>query len=119
MQRRAIMTANLSLDAADRHWIPVKRDWRLNERHYGALQGMNKSEIREKYGEEKFMAWRPLLRHAAAGDRVRHRVLPGPGPAVRRPRRPAAEVRVPQGRRRALPPYWEGIKPDLVEGRRC
>ena len=42
LQRRAIMTANLSLDAADRHWIPVKRDWRLNERHYGALQGMNK-----------------------------------------------------------------------------
>src|SRR5690625_7665048 len=49
---------NLALDAADLHWIPVKRDWRLNERHYGALQGMNKSEIREKYGEEKFMAWR-------------------------------------------------------------
>ncbi|MGO1199683.1 MAG: 2,3-bisphosphoglycerate-dependent phosphoglycerate mutase, partial [Dermabacteraceae bacterium] len=58
LQRRAIMTANLSLDAADRHWIPVKRDWRLNERHYGALQGMDKAEIREKYGEEQFMAWR-------------------------------------------------------------
>ena len=58
LQRRAIMTANLALDAADRHWIPVKRDWRLNERHYGALQGMDKAEIREKYGEEQFMAWR-------------------------------------------------------------
>ncbi|PWH07710.1 phosphoglyceromutase [Brachybacterium endophyticum] len=56
--RRAIMTANLSLDAADRHWIPVRRDWRLNERHYGALQGLDKAEIREKYGEEQFMAWR-------------------------------------------------------------
>ena len=43
LQRRAIMTANLALDAADRHWIPVKRDWRLNERHYGALQGMDKA----------------------------------------------------------------------------
>src|SRR5690625_279412 len=53
LQRRAIATANPALDAADLHWIPVKRDWRLNERHYGALQGMNKSEIREKYGEEK------------------------------------------------------------------
>ncbi|MCT1987546.1 phosphoglyceromutase, partial [Dermacoccus abyssi] len=56
--RRAIMTANLSLDAADRHWIPVKRDWRLNERHYGALQGKNKKETLEAYGEEQFMTWR-------------------------------------------------------------
>lgn len=56
--RRAIMTANLSLDAADRHWIPVQRNWRLNERHYGALQGKNKKEIREEYGEEQFMQWR-------------------------------------------------------------
>ena len=45
LQRRAINTANISLDAADRLWIPVKRTWRLNERHYGALQGKNKSEI--------------------------------------------------------------------------
>lgn len=45
LMRRAIMTANLALDAADRHWIPVKRDWRLNERHYGALQGKNKKQI--------------------------------------------------------------------------
>ncbi|MDO5700462.1 MAG: phosphoglyceromutase [Bowdeniella nasicola] len=56
--RRAIGTANLALDAADRHWIPVRRHWRLNERHYGALQGKNKKEIREEYGEEKFMEWR-------------------------------------------------------------
>ncbi|MDO4260167.1 MAG: phosphoglyceromutase [Actinomycetaceae bacterium] len=58
MLRRAIMTANLALDAADLHWIPVKRHWRLNERHYGALQGKNKKEIREEYGEEQFMLWR-------------------------------------------------------------
>ena len=56
--RRAINTANLALDAADRLWIPVKRSWRLNERHYGALQGKNKAEIREEYGEEQFMTWR-------------------------------------------------------------
>jgi 2,3-bisphosphoglycerate-dependent phosphoglycerate mutase len=56
--RRAISTANLALDAADRHWIPVVRDWRLNERHYGALQGKNKAEIRDKYGDEQFMLWR-------------------------------------------------------------
>ncbi|MBK4121355.1 phosphoglyceromutase [Kocuria rhizophila] len=56
--RRAMNTANLALDAADRLWIPVKRSWRLNERHYGALQGKNKAEIREEYGEEQFMTWR-------------------------------------------------------------
>jgi 2,3-bisphosphoglycerate-dependent phosphoglycerate mutase len=56
--RRAITTANLALDAADRHWIPVHRDWRLNERHYGALQGLNKAETKERYGDEQFMAWR-------------------------------------------------------------
>ena len=56
--RRAITTANLALDAADRHWIPVHRDWRLNERHYGALQGLDKAETKAKYGEEQFMAWR-------------------------------------------------------------
>ena len=56
--RRAIMTANLALDAADRHWIPVKRSWRLNERHYGALQGKDKKQTLETYGEEQFMLWR-------------------------------------------------------------
>ena len=58
LMRRAITTANLALDAADRHWIPVHRDWRLNERHYGALQGLDKAATKEKYGEEQFMAWR-------------------------------------------------------------
>jgi 2,3-bisphosphoglycerate-dependent phosphoglycerate mutase len=58
VQRRAINTANLSLDAADRHWIPVKRSWRLNERHYGALQGKDKKQTLQQYGEEQFMLWR-------------------------------------------------------------
>ncbi|MER7082841.1 phosphoglycerate mutase [Saccharopolyspora kobensis] len=56
--RRAISTANMALDVADRHWIPVRRDWRLNERHYGALQGKNKKQTLETYGEEQFMLWR-------------------------------------------------------------
>ena len=56
--RRAISTANLALDAADRHWIPVRRDWRLNERHYGALQGKNKKQTLDAFGEEQFMLWR-------------------------------------------------------------
>lgn len=56
--RRAITTANIALDECDRHWIPVQRSWHLNERHYGALQGKNKKEIRDEYGEEQFMQWR-------------------------------------------------------------
>ncbi|SDT03905.1 phosphoglycerate mutase [Nocardioides scoriae] len=56
--RRAITTAHLALDAADRHWIPVRRSWRLNERHYGALQGKDKKQTLEQYGEEQFMTWR-------------------------------------------------------------
>src|SRR3984893_15065874 len=56
--RRAITTAHLALDKADRLWIPVERSWRLNERHYGALQGLNKAEIRDRYGDEQFMTWR-------------------------------------------------------------
>ena len=56
--RRAITTAAISLDVADRHWIPVKRSWRLNERHYGALQGKDKKQTLEQYGEEQFMLWR-------------------------------------------------------------
>lgn len=56
--RRAISTACLALDAADRHWIPVHRDWRLNERHYGALQGKDKSQIRAEYGDAQFALWR-------------------------------------------------------------
>jgi 2,3-bisphosphoglycerate-dependent phosphoglycerate mutase len=58
VQRRAISTACLALDAADRHWIPVHRSWRLNERHYGALQGKDKKQTLEQYGEEQFMRWR-------------------------------------------------------------
>lgn len=56
--RRAIATANIALDRCDRHWIPVRRDWRLNERHYGALQGKNKKQTLEQYGEDQFMLWR-------------------------------------------------------------
>jgi len=56
--RRAIRTAEISLDVADRSWLPVRRSWRLNERHYGALQGKDKSMIRAEYGDEQFMLWR-------------------------------------------------------------
>ena len=56
--RRAISTAVLALDVADRQWIPVRRSWRLNERHYGALQGKDKAQTLAEFGEEQFMLWR-------------------------------------------------------------
>lgn len=56
--KRAIRTLWLMLDELDRMWLPVVRDWRLNERHYGALQGLNKAETAEKYGDEQVHIWR-------------------------------------------------------------
>jgi 2,3-bisphosphoglycerate-dependent phosphoglycerate mutase len=56
--QRAIKTANLALNACDRIWLPVIRNWRLNERHYGALQGKDKAQTLAEYGEEQFMLWR-------------------------------------------------------------
>ncbi|GAA4230704.1 2,3-bisphosphoglycerate-dependent phosphoglycerate mutase [Streptosporangium album] len=55
---RAIQTANLALGAADLLWLPVTRSWRLNERHYGALQGKDKAQTRAEFGDEQFMLWR-------------------------------------------------------------
>ena len=57
-QTRAIKTLNLALEACDRLWIPVTKDWRLNERHYGGLTGLDKQETRDKYGDEQVHIWR-------------------------------------------------------------
>ena len=56
--KRAINTAHIALNAAERSWIDVKRDWRLNERHYGALQGKDKAQTLAEYGAEQFQIWR-------------------------------------------------------------
>ena len=56
--KRAIRTLNLALAELDQDWLPVHKSWRLNERHYGALQGLDKAATKEKFGEEQFMAWR-------------------------------------------------------------
>ncbi|MFW5684271.1 MAG: 2,3-diphosphoglycerate-dependent phosphoglycerate mutase, partial [Spirochaetota bacterium] len=56
--RRAINTLHIALDEMDLHWIPEVKNWRLNERHYGALQGLNKAETAEKYGDEQVHVWR-------------------------------------------------------------
>ncbi len=114
--RRAIATANLTLDECDRHWIPVKRHWRLNERHYGDLQGKNKAETLEQFGEEQFMLWR------------RSYDVPPPPIADDSPYSQAGDPRykgepVPKSEclkdvlGRALP-YWESdIVPDLKAGK--
>jgi len=56
--KRAIHTLNLILEKTDREWLPVIKSWRLNERHYGAIQGLNKAETAQKYGEEQVKIWR-------------------------------------------------------------
>jgi 2,3-bisphosphoglycerate-dependent phosphoglycerate mutase len=56
--KRAIRTLNFALEEMDRLWLPVEKDWRLNERHYGALQGLNKAETAAKFGEEQVLVWR-------------------------------------------------------------
>lgn len=58
VQSRAILTANLALEAMDRLWLPMVKDWRLNERHYGGLTGLNKAETAAKHGEEQVLVWR-------------------------------------------------------------
>lgn len=58
LQKRAIRTAQIALDVLDRMWIPVRRSWRLNERHYGGLTGLDKAETREKHGDAQLKLWR-------------------------------------------------------------
>jgi 2,3-bisphosphoglycerate-dependent phosphoglycerate mutase len=114
--RRAITTANLALDAADRHWIPVKRSWRLNERHYGALQGKDKKQTLAEFGEEQFMLWRRSY------DVPPPEIEPGSefsqdaDPRYAGEPTPATEC-LKDVLERALP-YWEdAVVPDLKDGR--
>lgn len=116
--RRAITTANLALDAADRHWIPVKRNWRLNERHYGALQGKNKKQTMEQFGEEQFMLWRRSYDTPPppidAGDEFSQAGDPRYGDLG--DEMPATECLMDVVAR--MLPYWDAeIVPDLTSGR--
>ena len=116
--RRAISTACISLDAADRHWIPVRRSWRLNERHYGALQGKDKKQTLEEYGEEQFMLWRrsfdvppPLI-----DDDDEFSQVGDPRYADLGSEMPRTECLKDVIER--MLPYWEsGIVPDLKDGK--
>jgi 2,3-bisphosphoglycerate-dependent phosphoglycerate mutase len=116
--KRAIGTAELALATADRQWIPVRRSWRLNERHYGALQGKDKAATLAEYGEEQFMIWRrsydtppppiePGSRYSQDGD-PRYAALP---PEIRPATECLADVVV-----RMLPYWYDAIVPDLRTG---
>ncbi|WP_347403689.1 phosphoglyceromutase [Solwaraspora sp. WMMD792] len=117
--RRAIRTSELALHTADRGWIPVRRSWRLNERHYGALQGKNKKQTLDEYGEEQFMLWRrsydtppPPIADDDDWSQVgepRYRELP---PELMPRTECLADVV-----RRMLPYWYDAIVPDLLAGK--
>jgi len=115
---RAIQTANVALETAGLSWLPVRRSWRLNERHYGALQGKDKAQTREEFGDEQFMLWRrsydvpppPLPDEdplSQVGD-SRYAVLP---PELM-PRTECLRDVVD----RMLPYWYDAIVPDLARG---
>jgi len=116
--RRAISTAELALGACERQWIPVRRSWRLNERHYGALQGKDKAATLAEYGEEQFMVWRrsystppppiePGSEYSQDGDPRYASLAPEIVPATEC----LADVVV-----RMLPYWYDTIVPDLRTG---
>jgi 2,3-bisphosphoglycerate-dependent phosphoglycerate mutase len=117
--RRAISTTYAALEACDRLWVPVRRSWRLNERHYGALQGRDKTAIREAYGDEQFAQWRRSYRvpppplepgsELSAADDPRYSELPPE--AV-----PATEC-LADVLARVLPYWYDAIVPELRTGR--
>ncbi|MBV9794972.1 MAG: phosphoglyceromutase [Actinobacteria bacterium] len=116
---RAIQTANITLDVAGLAWLPVHRSWRLNERHYGALQGKDKAQTRQEFGDEQFMTWRrsydvpppPIAddnQYSQAGD-PRYALLP---PDLL----PRTEC-LKDVQARMLPYWYEQIVPELAVGR--
>ena len=115
LQIRAIRTAELALAACDRSWIPVRRSWRLNERHYGALQGKDKKQTTEKSSARKLQQWRrsydvppPPLEWDPSAD-PRYRDLP---PELIPKSECLADVVA-----RMLPYWYDAIVPDLAVGR--
>ena len=118
-QLRAIRTAQIALRAADRAWIPVRRSWRLNERHYGALQGLDKKATAEKYGEDQVKLWRRSFS-------VRPPALEGEALAEQQGAAQYADLPedlLPTSEcladviERMLPYWYDGILPDLEAGR--
>ena len=120
LQRRAIQTVNLALDEMDLLWAPVRRSWRLNERHYGALQGLNKKETADQYGGEQVQIWRrsydtppPPL----GWDDERHPRFDPRYAGLAPEQLPATEC-LRDVVARMLPYWYDAIVPDLRAGRR-
>ncbi|OGA01200.1 MAG: phosphoglyceromutase [Betaproteobacteria bacterium RIFCSPLOWO2_02_FULL_64_12] len=118
--KRAIRTLWIALEQMDLMWIPIHNSWRLNERHYGALQGLNKSEMAVKFGEEQVMLWRrsydvrpPALEPGDSRHPGRDPRYAGLSPAEL-PRTECLKDTVER-----FVPYWEGtIAPQVAAGRR-
>ncbi|MCC6212365.1 MAG: 2,3-diphosphoglycerate-dependent phosphoglycerate mutase [Burkholderiales bacterium] len=115
--KRAIRTLHLVLEELDQLWLPVCKDWRLNERHYGALQGLNKAETAARFGEAQVLAWRrsydtPPPALAAADERYEARDPRYRGVAV--PRTECLKDTVA----RVLPFWEEAIAPEIRGGKR-
>jgi 2,3-bisphosphoglycerate-dependent phosphoglycerate mutase len=116
--RRAIRTAEISLAVADRSWIDVRRSWRLNERHYGALQGKDKKQTLQEFGEEQFMLWRrsydtpppPIERGSEFDQSADPRYAGLPSELL-----PSSEC-LKDVLERALPYWYDAIVPDLRRG---
>ena len=118
--KRAIHTLWHCLDAMDRQWLPVIKSWRLNERHYGALQGLNKADMARQYGDEQVLIWRrsydvppPAMReddpHREGGDARYAALQPGEVPLTECLKDTVARVL----------PYWEGeLAPRIRQGQR-
>jgi 2,3-bisphosphoglycerate-dependent phosphoglycerate mutase len=118
--KRAIWTSILTLDELDQLWLPVERSWRLNERHYGALQGLNKAETAEKHGEAQVKIWRRAYAIAPPPldrDDERH-----PSRDPRYTNLPSSELPETESLKDTVArflPYWnESIAPQIKAGRR-
>jgi 2,3-bisphosphoglycerate-dependent phosphoglycerate mutase len=117
--KRAIHTANIALGIADRDWIDVKRSWRLNERHYGALQGKDKAQTLAEFGQEQFMTWRrsydvppPALDDDSEFSQA-HDPRYADVPDAEFPRTESLKLVID----RMLPYWYDDIVPDLRSGR--
>ncbi len=118
--KRAIHTLNIALDEMDRAWLPVIKSWKLNERHYGALQGLNKAETAEKYGEEQVKVWRrsfdvkpPALDENDERSATKQAMFRDV-PKELLPANESLETTV----ERVVPFFEEGIKKDMEAGKR-
>lgn len=118
--KRAIHTLNIILDAMDRNWLPVTKDWHLNERHYGGLQGLNKKETADQYGEKQVLLWRrsyDVLPPKLAEDDDRYAQSSPAYQALKPEEIPQAES-LKETIQRVVPYFESEIKPKMLAGKR-